>query len=622
MKESNKTKKISEGKTFAVPFALEKIKENITIITNTASKPSKEEIFNQAFKFHSQGNISEAAKYYQYCISQGSQDYRVFSNYGVILKKLGKLKEAEISYRKAIELKPNDSDAHSNLGNLWGDLGKLQQAETSYRKAIELKPDFADAHLNLGIILIDLGKLQQAESSTRKAIELKPDFADAHLNLGRILIDLGKLQQAESSTRKAIELKPDFADAHLNLGRILIDLGKLQQAESSTRKAIELKPDFAEAHGNLGTILRDLGKLQQAESSTRKAIELKPDFADAHSNLGLILLKTGQQDLSLKYFSESAELLRGNHNKESNQKSCTTISQAKIKHDIEQFEYLASQGYEDEKFTALAIFYKKVAAEINWPSETQLISLNQHYQNLLKGSYQRLIHRIDAPRLRKEVVNNALNVEKITNNYFDHEFGLTYIDNFLSPEAIASLRKFLLGSTIWFDIKKGGYLGAYLNEGLASPLIIQIANELRNKFPKIFKDHEVNQIWAYKYDSRAKNENSSLKGINVHADFAAINVNFWITKRAANLNPDSGGLIVYDVEAPIDWDFQTYNNDEKLIREELKKSKGNTKVIPYNENRAVLFNSNLFHETDTYEFKEGYENRRINVTLLFGHRET
>ena len=59
---------------------------------------------------------------------------------------------------------------------------------------------------------------------------------------------------------------------------------------------------------------------------------------------------------------------------------------------------------------------------------------------------------------------------------------------------------------------------------------------------------------------------------------------------------------------------------EKRIREELKKSKGKTKVIKYNENRAVVFNSNLFHETDSYEFKEGYENRRINVTILFGDR--
>jgi len=83
-------KKVNEVKTFSVPFALGEIKENISISTNTPSKPSKEKIINQAFKFHSQGNISEAAKYYQFFINQGFKDHRVFSNYGVILKDLGK----------------------------------------------------------------------------------------------------------------------------------------------------------------------------------------------------------------------------------------------------------------------------------------------------------------------------------------------------------------------------------------------------------------------------------------------------------------------------------------------------------------------------------------------------
>jgi len=63
-------------------WSLEEIKENLTINTNTLSKPSIEQLINQAFKFHSQGNISEAAKYYQYFINQGFKDHRVFSNYG------------------------------------------------------------------------------------------------------------------------------------------------------------------------------------------------------------------------------------------------------------------------------------------------------------------------------------------------------------------------------------------------------------------------------------------------------------------------------------------------------------------------------------------------------------
>ena len=156
MEESSKQKKrknkFTKRRTFPVPFAFKEIRRNLVINTNTPSKLSKEEIIRQAFHFHSQGNILEAEKYYQYLINQGSKDYRIFSNYGVILNDIGKVKEAEKSTRKAIEIKPDFADAHLNLGNILKDLGKLQDAELSYRKAIELKPDLVEAKLNLNLI--------------------------------------------------------------------------------------------------------------------------------------------------------------------------------------------------------------------------------------------------------------------------------------------------------------------------------------------------------------------------------------------------------------------------------------------------------------------------------------
>ncbi|AIQ96141.1 tetratricopeptide repeat protein [Prochlorococcus sp. MIT 0801] len=301
-------KKVTEITTFPVPFSLGEIKENISISTNTPSKPSKEQIINQAFKFHSQGNISEAEKYYQYFINEGFSHHKVFCNYGVILKTLGKLQEAELSFRKAIEINPEYRDAYVNLGDILKNVGKLQEAELSTRKAIEINPNCAMAHSNLGVILKDLGKLQEAEISYRKAIEINPDFAEAHSNLGNILKDLGKLQEAELSFRKAIEINPDFAEAHYNLGTISRDLGKLQEAELSFRKAIEINPDFAEAHYNLGTISRDLCKFQEAEISYRKAIEINPDFAEAHSNLGNILKDLGKLQEAESSFRKAIQL--------------------------------------------------------------------------------------------------------------------------------------------------------------------------------------------------------------------------------------------------------------------------------------------------------------------------
>ncbi len=212
--EEEKKKKITDLKTFPVPFALGEIKGNITITTNTPSKPSKEQIINQAIQFHLKGNIPEATKYYQYCIKQGFNDHRVLSNYGVILKDVGNLKEAEVSTRKAIELKPDYANAHYNLGNILRDIGNLKKAEVSTRKAIELKPDYADAHYNLGNILRDIGNLKKAEVSTRKAIALKPDFADAHYNLGNILIDLGKSQEAFDAYLKVIRINPTHSNVY------------------------------------------------------------------------------------------------------------------------------------------------------------------------------------------------------------------------------------------------------------------------------------------------------------------------------------------------------------------------------------------------------------------------
>ena len=150
--EGEGKKKVTEVKTFPVPFSLKQNQDNITINTNTPSNPSKEQLINQAIQFHLKGNIPEAAKYYQNCINQGFKDHRVFSNYGIILKSLGKLQEAEISYRKAIEIKPNYAEAHYNLGIILKDLGNLEHSEFSYLKAISIKPDFAEAYYSLSLL--------------------------------------------------------------------------------------------------------------------------------------------------------------------------------------------------------------------------------------------------------------------------------------------------------------------------------------------------------------------------------------------------------------------------------------------------------------------------------------
>ena len=204
----------------------------------------KEQIIYKAFKFHSEGNIVEANKYYKFFISQGFTDVKVFSNYGVLLKGLGKLKEAELSTRKAIKLNPDYAIAHSNLGGILKDLGKLKEAELSTRKAIELNPDYPDAYSNLGIILKDLGKLKEAELAMLKAIELNPDFAGAYFSLSTFnYSNKNKLWKEKLFSEELLENKMirEQVDIYFARANILHNEKKYQESSSYLKLANKLK---------------------------------------------------------------------------------------------------------------------------------------------------------------------------------------------------------------------------------------------------------------------------------------------------------------------------------------------------------------------------------------------
>ena len=209
------------------------------------------QIMNRAFKYHSEGNISEAKKSYQYLIKEGFQDIRVFNNYGMILVNLGDLKQAKFFINKVIELNPKDELAYSNLGGILKDLGEFEEAVFSIRKAIKLNPSNALSHCNLGGILKDIGDFEEAELIIRKAIKLNPNNAASHFNLGGTLKELGKLKEAILSINKSIELNPDFSESYSLLGSIYEDLGKSDHAIKFYKKAIQLNEKSSVAKSQL-----------------------------------------------------------------------------------------------------------------------------------------------------------------------------------------------------------------------------------------------------------------------------------------------------------------------------------------------------------------------------------
>ena len=188
--------------------------------------------------------------------------------------------------------------------------------------------------------------------------------------------------------------------------------------------------------------------------------------------------------------------------------------------------------------------------------------------------------------------------------------GIACVDHLLTPEALAQLQRFCLRSTVWRRSYPTGYLGANPESGFFSPLLLQIAAELRQALPELLGEHHLNYWWSFVCQHQRP-------GIDIHADQSDISLNFWITPDLANLQPGGGGLDVWDVAAPADWTFDDYNRGDKDIRAYLRQKEARQTSFAYAENRALVFRGSIFHQTAALRFAEGFENCRRNVTMLF-----
>lgn len=188
--------------------------------------------------------------------------------------------------------------------------------------------------------------------------------------------------------------------------------------------------------------------------------------------------------------------------------------------------------------------------------------------------------------------------------------GVACVDDLLTQEALRQLQRFCLRSTVWRRPYPAGYLGANPESGFFSPLLLQIAAELRQAVPELLDGLHLNYWWSFVCQHQRP-------GTDVHADQSDISLNFWITPDSANLEPGTGGLDVWDVAAPDDWTFEDYNVGSRDIHAFLRQQGARQTSFAYGENRALLFRGTIFHQTAATRFAEGFENRRRNVTMLF-----
>jgi Flp pilus assembly protein TadD len=416
----------------------------------------------------------------------------------------------------------------------------------------------------------------------------------------------GRLAEAESDYLAALAFVPTDPGVTHNLGVAIAAQGRHRDAVACFDKALRADPDFVSAHYNRGVALMTLGETQEAINAFGRAASLEPQHYEAHRALGFLWLSRGERGRSLDHFARTYELRRGDDRTTIARKSLTTTTRHKLEHDAEQFHHLSQQKRDRSRFELLARSYRAIADEL----ADGVTTLSDAQNDVLGDDYNTPIHLRAAPELAGSPINACADMAALTAQFTEQ--GAIFVDDLLAPQALDSLRRYLLESTIWHDFSHiDGFVASYLEDGLASPLLLQIADDLRRAFPDILGPHPLCQAWAFKGIQ-------AQSAVDVHADDAAVSVNFWVTPTEANLDPGRGGLAVCLTPPPDAWEITDYHADQQSIVTFLAQNSGSTLVAPYRQNRAVIFRSRLFHYSDSPKFASGYENHRINLTLLYG----
>jgi Flp pilus assembly protein TadD len=521
--------------------------------------------------------------------------------------------------------------------------GIHDRAEALLRRVLAADGSNTLALYALGRLLRDLGRPEEALEPLTACLSLLPGSAPVALACAGALAELGRFAAAvellDKSGPAAADIdaiKPLLAKA----GDQANQEGRDADAIGFYRRLAGLSPDSAAVWGTLGAVLLRSGDWQEAETALRRAVDLDPEDEGHARRLADALKFQGRleevRELCRRHWVPRRASLWWPSGGQpggvaespgpANPGPSARTSITKLVHDVEQLTYLDTLGRLPDGAAALLPALRDLTAEAirSGRRPGEVFTLTPEQLAPVRPIYNRMVHLADPwlvdPWLADPgveggaVLNPDLDWSRIGRDFRDSVAGYAVIDGLLSPRALAGLTRYCLESTFWFDLEHpGGYLGAYLQEGFDHDILFAIARGLQAALPDIVGPHALRQVWAFKYDQR-------LSGIPPHADDAAVNVNLWIAPDDACPDPDAGGLLVYPVKVPAEWSFDDYNSINPRFDTFIREHGGAPHRIGHRRNRALLFSSDAVHATESVDFRPGYLNRRINITMLFGYR--
>lgn len=246
-----------------------------------------------------------------------------------------------------LKLFPRDhqdiATSYNNMGLALDNKGKHDEAVDYYLKSLDIRikifgtehPDVAYTYNNLGVISCKKAEYDKALEILNKSLEIKLktlgtehlDLAYSYINIGYAWLKKKDFNQSLEYYQKSLNIRlkslgtdhPDVAFSYNNIGAAWRDLGDYSQAIMNFEKSLDIRKktlsknhsDIANSYFNIGSAYKKLLNHEDAILFFGEGYEIEKSARFTYQ-LAMCHNESGNKDISLKFYIESAEIRKNN----------------------------------------------------------------------------------------------------------------------------------------------------------------------------------------------------------------------------------------------------------------------------------------------------------------------
>lgn len=206
-------------------------------------KPEAGKLYNDGNQKLKAGNYTGAVDSYDKALAL-EQDYRIYYQKGIALKKLNKLDDAKNSFEESLKQKPDFEAAYNALGGVYFSMGNYEKAVENFEKVLASSKSSNVQNAvkkNLSIAYAKMGNTAMTEGNSKKAVEYlekavqNSNYDAAYLSLAKLYSELGDYDKSLAAAENALKYR-----SSIGKGGPYYYMGVAYKGKGDTEKAKEM----------------------------------------------------------------------------------------------------------------------------------------------------------------------------------------------------------------------------------------------------------------------------------------------------------------------------------------------------------------------------------------------